>query len=349
MSGNRRSARGAGVLLALAALASLALGGACSPGGSAGGASPVRLGLFPNVTHATALVGLSRGYFSRALGARYSLQTSTFNAGPAEIEALNSGALDLAYVGPGPAVSDYVQSHGQALRIVAGATSGGAALVVKPSIRAAGDLRGQKLATPQLGNTQDIALRHWLSQNGLRTDVSGGGDVEITPEANSTTVEAFASGAIAGAWVPEPYVSRLVMAGGSILVDERDLWPERRFATTVLVTRTDFLIAHVDAVRRLLEGQIAANRYIADSPAAAAMDINAEIAALTGKALPSGLVSQALTRLSVTNDPLASTIQAEAHDAHALGLLPSTRISGLFDLRLLNSLLPAGEQVQAAP
>src|SRR5207245_3790769 len=196
-----------------------------------------------------------KGIFARDLGPNVKLATSTFNAGPAAIEALFSGAVDATFVGPNPAINGFVKSHGAALRIVAGSTSGGASLVVKPSINGPADLKGKKVASPQLGGTQDVAVRSWLAAHGLRTTTEGGGDVSVVPQDNAQTLDAFRAGAIEGAWVPEPWPTRLVQdGGGKVLVDERDLWPEGEFVTTQLVVRTAFLQQHAEVVTRLVTG-----------------------------------------------------------------------------------------------
>ena len=186
----------------------------------------LRLGYQPNLTHATALVAVRKGILAGDLGSSVTLRTSTFGAGPDEVEALLSNSIDAAYLGPNPAINAFLQSRGQAVRIISGATSGGAALVVRPSISTPADLRGRTLATPQLGNTQDVALRYWLNRNSLRTTKEGGGDVSIHPQDNAQTLQTFRQGQIDGAWVPEPWATRLVLEGGGrVLQDERDLWP----------------------------------------------------------------------------------------------------------------------------
>jgi NitT/TauT family transport system substrate-binding protein len=181
-------------------------------------AGEVRLGYFANVTHATALVGVAHGDFAKALGST-KLTTQTYNAGPAEMTALLGGQLDAAYVGPSSALAAFAQSHGQALRIVAGATSGGAELVVRPGITSVADLKGKTLATPQKGNTQDVALRAWLKQNGLTANPDGTGEVSVDPQDNAATLDQFKAGHIDGAWLPEPWASRMVTeAGAKVLV-----------------------------------------------------------------------------------------------------------------------------------
>ena len=209
---------------------------------------------------------------------------------PQAVEALFNGALDATYIGPNPAINAFAQSQGQAVRIISGATSGGAALVVKPEIADAAGLAGKKLATPQRGNTQDVALRAWLSDQGFKTDLEGGGDVSIVPQENAQTLETFRSGAIDGAWVPEPWVSRLVNeGGGKVLVDEASLWPGGQFVTTHLIVRTEFLKDHPAAVRKLLEAQVAANEFVNTKPAEAKALANQGIEKITQKPLSTAL------------------------------------------------------------
>jgi NitT/TauT family transport system substrate-binding protein len=321
-------------------------GGDSSPANAAAHGRPtaVRLGYFPNLTHATAIVGVEKGLFATALGSAATLRTSTFNAGPAAVEALFGGAIDAAYIGPGPTTNAFVKSGGKAIRVISGATSGGAALVVDQAIGSAGQLRGKKIATPQLGNTQDIALRYWLEQQGLATDTQGGGDVHILPQENSQTLDTFAAGQVDGAWVPEPYASRMVAAGGKVLVDERSLWPGGRFVTTNLVVRTRFLAEHPAVVKRLLEGQVAANAFVNDHPAAAQRLVGTAIGRLTGKPLEPKVVADAWKSLTFTDDPVPGSLLAGARHAAAVGLLKDAKLDGLYDLRLLNEVLKATGQ-----
>jgi NitT/TauT family transport system substrate-binding protein len=322
------------------ALALLLAAAACD--GDAGGdgeAVPVRLGFFPNLTHAPALVGVESGLFEEALGDG-PLELRTFNAGPEAVEALFSGAVDVTYLGPNPAINAYAQSGGEAVRILAGSTSGGAALVVRDGIDDADDLAGATLATPQLGNTQDVALRSWLADQGYGTDTTGGGDVSISPRANADTLAALQAGSIDGAWVPEPWVTRLVHEGGGhVLVDERDLWPDGRFVTTHLVARTEFLDAHPDLVRRLLRAHLAALDAIAADPEAARSAANARLAAITDQPLDDAVLTEAWSRLEFTADPIAASLDESARDAVAVGLLEPVDLDGIYALDLLNGLL----------
>jgi NitT/TauT family transport system substrate-binding protein len=315
---------------------------------ASGGNVTLHLGYFPNLTHATALVGVHEGIFAKALGPNVKLATSTFNAGPAEVTALLSGALDAAYLGPNSAINAFTQSHGAAIVVVSGATSGGAALVVKPAITSPAQLKGKTLASPQLGNTQDVALRYWLKGQGLSTDTQGGGDVSVKPEDNSVTLQAFKTGAIDGAWVPEPYASELVAAGGKVLVDERSLWPGGKFATTLLAIRSGFLKDHPDVVANLVAGQVKANDFVNANTTQAQSDVIAEIAAITGKPLSAAVVSAAWPGLTFTDDPLSSTVQQAADHAVAVGIGKQVDLTHLVDPSILDrALTAAGEPLPA--
>ncbi|WP_052441656.1 ABC transporter substrate-binding protein [Streptacidiphilus anmyonensis] len=332
------------VLLALLAL--LATLSGCATGASAlpGPAVTLRLGYLADITHATALVGLHDGLYARDLGGT-ALTPQVFQAGPDEMTALLGGHLDAAYVGPSSALNAYVRSHGQAVRIVAGATLGGAELVVRPGITSPGQLRGRTLATPQLGNTQDVALRYWLLQQGYRTDPSGAGDVAVVPESNATTLEQFRAGRVDGAWVPEPWASRMVLEGGGhVLVDERSLWPGGRFATTDLVVATSFLNAHPQTVTALLTAQLDTQGWIAAHPATARTDAGQALAALTGSALPPAELSRAWSELTLGDDPLAADLPTLAAHASAVGLGSDGPVTGIYALQPLDRLLTARHQ-----
>ena len=216
----------------------------------------LRLGYFPNFTHAPALVGIQQGFFKDALAEQEVTVTPTiFNAGPDAVTALFAGALDISYIGPNPTVNAYVESQGDAVRVISGAASGGAALVVSKDIKTADDLSGKTFATPQLGNTQDVAFRYWLKEQGLAASEEGG-DVTIAPQSNSEGLTAFASGSIDGAWVPEPFVSQYIAQGAHVLQDEADLWPDGKFVTTNVIGRTEFLAQHPDVVDAFLKAHV---------------------------------------------------------------------------------------------
>ena len=316
---------------------------ACSgPGTGGGSGAPVtlRLGFFPNVTHATAIVGIERGIFAEKLGSGVNLTIQTFNAGGDVVEAIFNGGLDASYIGPNPAINAWAQSEGTAIHIVSGATSGGAFLVVSPDITSAEQLAGKKLGSPQLGNTQDVALRAWLLEQGFETDLEGGGDVSIMPQANADILTSFSTGALDGAWVPEPWATRMIEEGGGhVLVDERDLWPDGQFVTTHLVVATAFLDEHPDVVKNLLAGQVAANEYVNENPEESQETVAAAIEELTGSELDPGILATAWENLEFTCDPIASSLAESAAHAEELGLLEPTDLEGIYDLTLLNEAL----------
>ncbi|MGH3835149.1 MAG: ABC transporter substrate-binding protein [Pseudonocardiaceae bacterium] len=333
------------VLAALIVGSTLAFAAACggndnSSGAAQGPATTLRLGYFANVTHAAAIIGVDRGLFAKELGAT-TLQTQIFDAGPATVEALFGGALDAAYIGPNPAINAFGQSDGKATRIIAGATSGGAQLVVRQGINTVQDLRGKTLASPELGNTQDVALRAWLAKQGLRNSVQGGGDVTISPTQNSDTLQLVNSGKLDGAWVAEPWASRLVLeAGAKVLVNERDLWPEGQFVTTHLIVRTEFLDNHPQTVEALLRGHVDAVQWATQNPAEAKTVVNDGINTLTGKSLKPEVIDRAWQNLTVTGDPIAASLQHSADSAVAAGVArEKVNLQGIYELSILNRIL----------
>lgn len=325
-------------------------GGAATP--NPGEKPALRLGYFPNITHASALNAIESGSLERELASppvRATLQTKVFNAGPEAVESLLSGALDASYIGPNPAINAFVKSDGQAVRIISGATSGGAFLVVKPEITSANDLRGKEVATPQPGNTQDVALRSWLAAQGLKTTLEGGGDVSVTPQENAQTLETFRSGQIAGAWVPEPWATRLILeGGGKVLVDEKDLWPDGRYVTTHILVRTDFLREHADVVEALFRVHVEVTDFVNEQTDAAQKQTNRAIGKVTGKQLSNEVIVRAWANLTFTYDPVASSLRKSAEDAKALGFLRSSDLAGIYDLALLNRVLRAAGKPQVS-
>jgi sulfonate transport system substrate-binding protein len=314
-------------LVALLAAASL---GGCKKGPAEGAA--LRYGFFPNLTHAQALVGSAEGLFARELGAQVTARQ--FNAGPAAMEALLAGDVDVCYVGPGPVAIAFLRSRGEALRVVAGAASGGAVLVARTA-RAPRDLVGQRVASPQLGNTQDIALRVWLRSQRLRIG-EGASEVRVTPLSNPDILGLFARGELEAAWVPEPWGARLVAeAGGHVLVDERDLWEGRQFPTTVVVaTRRALESRRRDVVAFLRAHLTLTERWRADR-AGFARAANARYGALTGHPLPDAVLQDAFSRLEPISDPLPRQLAQEARHAQELDFAPPGDLADLVDGSLL--------------
>jgi len=308
----------------------------------------LRLGFLENIIHATALVGIKQGFFTKDLGKNVTLKLYPFSTGTEEATALLAGQLDAAYVGPNPTISAWQKSDGSLIKVISGAASGGAELVVKSGITSASQLKGQKLASPSLGNTQDVSLRYWLKTQGLSTTSTGGGDVPVTPiSPNSDAVLGFQSGSIAGGWEPAPYDVEMLADGGHALVNEASLWPNGQFVTTDLVATQSFIAANPTVISGLLKGQIQANDYIANDKLAAETAANAELAAVSGKALKSSVVSASFGQVTFTNDPIASSLITDAQHAVSLGLLqPVKNLTSIYDLGPLNKLLAADGKPQ---
>jgi NitT/TauT family transport system substrate-binding protein len=308
----------------------------------------VKLGYFPNLTHASAIVGVDQGYFKDALATNgATLKTFQFNSGSDTIEALLSGSLDATYIGPSPTITAFGTSQG-GVQVISGATSGGASLVVNSDIKSPADLAGKTLATPGLANTQDVALKYWLKKQGYAVNPDGTGDVTVLNQDNSISVQAFKTGDIDGAWLPEPYASQLVAEGGTTLVNEADLWPKGMFVTTQLIARTDFIKDHPDLVNDLLSAQIKANDYLASNSDDAKQEVGDFIANVTQTPIPADVLDSAWSQLTFTNDPIADSLVASKDHAVDVGLIDDVDLAGLYDLDPLNKLLAdAGEdQVQ---
>jgi len=334
---------------AATSVTSATTGEASSPAGSGSAGVPgpltdavnLRINVFANVTHAPGLIATADGGPLRKLLPNANITVTTTNSGTGAVEQLFADAIDITYIGPNPALNAFAQSHGEAVRVVAGSTSGGAFLVVRPGISTAADLRGKKVASPNLGNTQDVALRAWLQSQGLTTDAAGGGDVSVVPQENSLTLQAFRTGDIDGAWVPEPWATRIIdEAGGKVLVDERDLWPDGKYITTHLMVATKYLESNPEVVRRVILATMEAIDFANDHPAEAQQIANAEIEKWTTQALGDDLLAKSWSNLEFTIDPIASSLAKSAEDAQSLGLLQDPGdLAGLYDLTLVNELL----------
>ncbi|GAA3710347.1 ABC transporter substrate-binding protein [Zhihengliuella alba] len=299
-------------------------------GAAARPADALRLGYFPTVTHAPALAGVEHGLFAEELGRDgTALQTQVFTAGPAAVEALNAGAIDAAYLGPSPALASYATSGGESLVVVAGAASGGAALVAREGIDSVEDLAGGQIATPQYANTQDLAARALLEERGL-TD-----QVEISHATSGTVAQLFERGQIDAAWQPEPWASLLEASGGHVLVDERELWPEGRFPTALLVVSQRFAAEHPQTVQRLADAHARSLAWLGgageDDVVSTVVDGSVRAG---GDSLDPDVIRRALGRLEFTGDPLAGTYPELAEGAAALGTAPGwgdVDLAGLVD------------------
>jgi NitT/TauT family transport system substrate-binding protein len=326
-----------GGALVVAGCSSSGSSSSAASGSSGAAAAPVtvRLGYLANITHAPALIAVKNGYFTKDLGSAGTLKTTVFTSGTQETTAILADQIDAAYVGPNPAINAFQKSGGTAIKVISGVATGGASIVVKSAITSAAQLKGQSLATPSLGNTQDVAVRYWLKQQGLTTSTTGGGDVSIKPTSpNSAAVLEFKSGQIAGASEPSPYDVEIVQDGGKVLLSEPGV-------STVLMVTTSFLNAHPAIVADLLKANVQAINYIKSDPTAAAAAANAELAAYTGKPLKSSVLTPAFKEITFTADPDEASFTQDAQQASAVALLSSTNLSGIFDLTPLNSVLSA--------
>ncbi len=331
-----------------AAVAVLVLGTACSraaetpaaPTAAATPAAELRLGYFPNITHAPAIIGLANGLFSAELGST-KLTTQTFNAGGDEVSALLGGSLDVGFIGSSPAINAFAKSKGEAVRVIAGSTSGGAQLVVSPDITSPDQLKGKIIATPQKGNTQDVSLKKWLKQNNLEQG-TGPDKVTVQNLDNGRTLDLYKTKQLAGGWLPEPWSSRLVDAGAKVLVDEKSLWPNGQFPTTVVIVRTQYLQEHPDTVAALLRGEQKAVDFATANAADAKTVTNDSIKKLTNSSLSQGVLDRSFTELSFTLDPLAATFPQLSKDSVTAGVTDKeTNLKGLIDVTALNGVLAA--------
>jgi NitT/TauT family transport system substrate-binding protein len=343
MTKSARRSQNALFLFAVTVIGGLAVFFGSPPGsvGLAAGQMPLRLAYFPNITHAPAIVGEERGEFRRALGAHVAIVSTQFNAGPEEMEALLANAVDIGFVGPGPALNTYLKTGGHALKIISGACSGGAALVARDgaNIRSIRDLDGKRVAVPLIGGTQDVSLRHFLKAEGLGP-VEQGGSVRILPIKNPDILALFRRNQLDAAWVPEPWASRLVHeAHASLVVDERDLWPNGRFTTTVVVVRQAYLKEHPAEVRRFLRGLIRTINWLDAHGDEGRRIVNAQLKKLTGKELPEPVMSDAWSRVTFTTDPDSNSIDAFLRAEQEAGYLPQTqmRTADLLDLQPLEA------------
>ena len=307
------------------------------------GQTVIRVGAFPNITHPQAMVGKATGWFERAMGPNVKIEWKTFNAGPSAIEAIFANEIDMAYIGPNPTINGYVRSYGHALKVVSGAASGGASLVVRNNagINKPEDFHGKRVASPQLGNTQDVALRTWLKAHGLKPKDQGG-DVKVIPLANPDQLTLFLTQQLDAAWAPEPWATRLIQEGnGRRFLDERDLWPNRQFVVTNLIVSAKFLREHPDLIKNWVRTNVELTDWINDNLAQAKQLLNGQIQKETGKALPPATVDIAFGLMEATYDPLPNSLLTSARSAFEAGFLGRQMpdLSGLYDLSFLNQVL----------
>ena len=330
--------RKAPALLLVVAL--LTTGCASSASRAEGSSDVLRLGMFPNLTHAPAYVALGEGIFDRDL-APTRVEVTYFNSGSDAQAAVTTGAIDATYIGPGPSITAYLQSGEVA--IVSGVASGGASFVIRKGsgISESADLHGKKVAVPGIGNTQDVALRTWLKDHGLRAK-DAGGDVAVAAIDNPELLQTFQAGHVDAAWEPEPWPSFLIQQGvARLFVDEATLWPRGRFVVANLLVNTIYLKAHPDIVKRLVRANVEAIQAISDDPTHAQEAAQAGLIQAGAPSFDQSVVDAAWSKLEFTWDPLPETLCKDARDAHALGYLEQDPkdISRIYRLGILNEVL----------
>jgi NitT/TauT family transport system substrate-binding protein len=335
------------LMAALGVAALITAGCAGSAQRARGSAETLRLGIFPNLTHAPGYVALGRGIFEEVMP-HTDVEITVFNSGTDAGEALLAGSIDATYIGPGPATNLYVESGGK-VALVSGAVSGGASLVVRKGvgIDTPQDLAGRKVAVPGIGNTQDIALRTWLEANGMKSQDEGG-DVAIVEVDNPELPQLFRAGQLDAAWEPEPYPSLLIEGGlAELFLDEAELWPEGRFVTTHLLVSTIYMEAHPQVVGQLVEANVEAIRFIQENPDEAKATVQAQLIEAGAPSLDQAVVDAAWDKLEFTWDPVASSLEQDAQDAFQLGYLEQapTDILDIYRLEPLNAVL-ANQQLE---
>lgn len=333
----------AGAIVAAVILTSLPLSEGIGAGNATAPAGPeqktIRIGYFASLGHAPAVIGLGNGDYKKHFQGDVEVKAQVFDSGPSAIEALFANQIDVAYVGPNPTINGYMQSHGDAFRVIAGTASGGVLFVVRndSGIQSVHDFAGKTFASPQLGNTQDVALRSYLVAIGYRPD----GDVKVLPATNSDIMTLMQKKSIDGAWVPEPWGTRLVHeANAHVFLDERSLWKGGQFVTTNLIARTDFLQRNPTLIKNLLEATVDETNWINSHPDEARADFNAQLKILTGKSLPDSELREAFSHVQFTYDPLKATLLKSANDAYTIGFLrQEPQLGGLYDLSALADVL----------
>lgn len=299
----------------------------------------IKVGYFPNVTHAQALIGIGNGYFQETMGDNIEIKTTVFNAGPSEIEALFAGEIDIGYIGPSPAVNGFIKSNGESLRVISGAVSGGASLVVQPELYDAFQQEGIKalenkiIASPQQGNTQDISLRHYIKENNLESKTT------IMPTKNADQLILFTKKEIDGAWSPEPWASRLIQeVSAKRLIDERTLWENNQLCITHVIANTDFINEHPELVKKWLQAHIDITEWINDNPDEAKSIANSEIEKLTTQKLPDEVLNIAWKMFDISVNPVKNSVYTFGQWAYEQGFLGDTEpdLTNLYDLKYLN-------------
>ena len=294
----------------------------------------IRIAYFPNIGHAVPIVGMEKGFFEEILGDQTKIETRVFDSGPQVIESLFANSIDIAYVGPGPAINGFLNSENHNVKILAGAASGGASFIVHPDseINSVSDFAGKKIAAPQIGNTQDVSLRHYLSENRLKS-ADKGGSVVVYNVPNPDTYTLFVKGEIDGAWVAEPWATILeTELDGKRLFHEEELWPDKQFASVLLIANTDYVKKNPQLVSNFLSSHHETVTWINQNPVETRIVFNNFLDSYLGQSLSDDIVDVALSNLEITSDPIQDSVYSFAEKADALGYLGRNgyNLSGIF-------------------
>ena len=294
----------------------------------------LRIAYFPNIGHAIPIVGMEKDFFETGVGNATKIETRVFDSGPQAIESLFANSVDLAYVGPGPAINGFLNSENNNVKILAGAASGGASFIVHPKseITSASDFAGKKIAAPQIGNTQDVSLRHYLSENGLKS-AEKGGSVIVYNIPNPDIYTLFVKGDIDGAWVAEPWATILeTELNGKRLFHEEELWPNNEFASVLLIANANYVEANPTLVANLIDSHQKTADWINENPVETRDIFNDFLNSHLGQSLSDDVVDVALSNLLITYDPLPDSIHSFAEKANTLGYLGRNGydLSGIF-------------------
>jgi NitT/TauT family transport system substrate-binding protein len=314
---------GSVILVGIAVASVLSIVGIISSSDESRHENKIRVAYFPNIGHAVPVIGMEKGIFQNNIGSDTEIETKLFDSGPQVIESLFANSVDIAYVGPGPAVNGFLKSENHNIRILSGAASGGASFVVHPNsqINTASDFAGKRIAAPQIGNTQDVSLRNYLSENGLKP-AEKGGSVVVLNISNADIFTLFTKGEIDGAWVPEPWASRLVQElDGHRLFYEEDLWPDKRFASVVLIANVDYVNEHPLVIQKWLQSHQETIDWINENPKETRIVFNEFMKNTMGKTLSDSVLDESLSNLEITSDPIQSSIVTFAQRADSLGYL----------------------------
>jgi len=300
----------------------------------------IRVAFFPSIGHIIPIVGLEEKIFEKGIGEEKQIETKLFDSGPQVIESIFSGSIDIAYVGPGPIINGFLKSDGKDIKILSGAASGGASFIIQPNsgLESLENFDGKRIASPQISNSQDVSLRHYLESHGLKS-VEKGGTVFVLNISNPDIYTLFAKGDIDGAWVPEPWATILVQElDGIRLFNEEKLWPDEEFASVLLIVRTKYLENNPETVQKWVESHEKTVTWINSNPDESKLLFSSFLIDYMGKSLPTKIIDESFSNISITSDPIKNSVIIFAERADSLGYLGRSGYSldGIFYNAVLN-------------